>query len=342
MPGLDLVPFADQHLDDAARLLAARHARHCAAEPLLPAAFQDPAVARGAVEEAWRADGASGVVAEREGTVVGYLVGAPRNASWGPNIWVETAGHAVEEAETLRDLYGAAAARWVDAGATRHYALVPAAERPVRGADQGKGSGETGRFPQLSLTSPLVDAWFRLSFGLQHTLGIRETPLPAPTEGRVAVREARLDDVEGLVPLDLLGAHQAGSPTFASVPTTGPAELEEELAEEIGDPRAGLLVAELDGRIVGCASAAPVEYSSLHGGLARAEQACILGYAATVPEVRGSGAGLALTEGVYSWARERGYSTVVVDWRETNLLASRFWRGRGFRPTFLRLYRSIP
>jgi hypothetical protein len=26
----------------------------------------------------------------------------------------------------------------------------------------------------------------------------------------------------------------------------------------------------------------------------------------------------------------------------TNLLASRFWPARGFRPTFLRLYRSIP
>jgi hypothetical protein len=33
---------------------------------------------------------------------------------------------------------------------------------------------------------------------------------------------------------------------------------------------------------------------------------------------------------------------MVTDWRETNLLASRFWPKRGFRRTFLRLYRSIP
>jgi hypothetical protein len=33
---------------------------------------------------------------------------------------------------------------------------------------------------------------------------------------------------------------------------------------------------------------------------------------------------------------------MVTDWRETNLLSSRFWPARGFRPFFLRLYRSIP
>jgi ribosomal protein S18 acetylase RimI-like enzyme len=318
MPGLVLDRFADEHLDDAARLLAERHTRHRAAEPLLPAAFEDPAAARDAVEEAWSAESASGAVALRDGAVVGYLVGAPRSPSWGPNVWVETAGHAVDEAETLRDLYGAVAGRWVDAGATRHYALVPAFD------------------------AELVDAWFRLSFGLQHTLGLRATPSPAATDGRITVREARLEDVDPLLSLDLLAAHQAGSPTFAQMPQTDPAAAREELAEEIADPQAGLLVAELDGRIVGCASAAPIEYSSLHGGLARADDACILGYAATLPEVRGSGAGVALTEGVFDWARDHGYPTVAVDWRETNLLASRFWRGRGFRPTFLRLYRSIP
>ena len=36
MAGLEIVPFTDAHLDDAAALLAARHARHREAEPLLP------------------------------------------------------------------------------------------------------------------------------------------------------------------------------------------------------------------------------------------------------------------------------------------------------------------
>ena len=36
MAGLEIVPFNDAHLDDAAALLAARHERHREAEPLLP------------------------------------------------------------------------------------------------------------------------------------------------------------------------------------------------------------------------------------------------------------------------------------------------------------------
>jgi hypothetical protein len=58
--------------------------------------------------------------------------------------------------------------------------------------------------------------------------------------------------------------------------------------------------------------------------------------------VRGSGAGVALTHASFAWAKERGYETMVTDWRVTNLLSSRFWPKRGFRPTFFRLYRSIP
>ena len=64
--------------------------------------------------------------------------------------------------------------------------------------------------------------------------------------------------------------------------------------------------------------------------------------AATDPDVRGSGAGIALTEGAFAWARERGHEVMVTDWRVTNLLSSRFWPARGFRETFLRLYRHIP
>jgi GNAT superfamily N-acetyltransferase len=68
----------------------------------------------------------------------------------------------------------------------------------------------------------------------------------------------------------------------------------------------------------------------------------LLNWAATDPGVRGSGAGVALAEGSFAWARERGHQTMVVDWRVTNLLSSRFWPARGFRETFLRLYRHIP
>jgi hypothetical protein len=49
-----------------------------------------------------------------------------------------------------------------------------------------------------------------------------------------------------------------------------------------------------------------------------------------------------LTNAAFAWAHRAGYPMMVTDWRVPNLLASRFWPRRGFRTTFLRLYRSIP
>jgi GNAT superfamily N-acetyltransferase len=65
-------------------------------------------------------------------------------------------------------------------------------------------------------------------------------------------------------------------------------------------------------------------------------------FAVTLPESRGTGLGVALTDAGFAWAAAEGYQAMVTDWRVTNLLASRFWPRRGFRASVLRLYRSIP
>jgi hypothetical protein len=112
---LALRPFADEHVEAAGALLAARHRRQRATEPLLPARFEDVATASAAVEAVWRKESAAGTVALRDGRLVGYLVGAPRDdALWGANAWVELAGHAAERSEVVRDLYAALAAGWLD------------------------------------------------------------------------------------------------------------------------------------------------------------------------------------------------------------------------------------
>jgi GNAT superfamily N-acetyltransferase len=319
MPRLDVIPFGDEHLDPAARLLAERHRRHREAEPLLPESVDF----RAEIETLRQAKGASGVVALEDGRVVGYLVARRRDEPrWEGTVWVEPAGHAVAEPEHVLDLYAAAAHGWVEGGATRHYALVPATDRE------------------------LVDAWFRVGFGAQHALGIREVPPAAgtPPAAGIRIRRGLVEDAAAGEALSIaLDRHQSLSPVFSpAAPQPDPAELREEWIEEAEDPNAALIVAERDGRLIGLITAAPVEYSSAHVGLARPPEAGILGYAATLPGERGSGVGLALTEAVFDWARKRGYRTIVVDWRTTNLLASRFWRARGFRTSFLRLYRSIP
>jgi len=315
---LEVHPFSDEFLADAGALLAARHRAHRAAEPLLPERYEDVDAARAEVASLWASEAASGVVAVRDARVVGFLVGTRNDdAVWGAHVWIEPAGHAAVDAEDVRDLYAAASAAWVEAGRTRHYALVPASD------------------------ALLVDAWFRVGFGGQHAHGIRETP---DVDWPAGVRRAEPRDLDALVELHpLLWRQQDAAPVFAAAPLEDDdEELRRDLADAIVNPDFGELVAEVDGRVVGVFVVAPIELSSRNAGLARPEGATLLAWAATRPDVRGSGAGLALTEATFAWARERGYRVVVTDWRETNLLASRFWPARGFRRTFLRLYRSIP
>ena len=159
------------------------------------------------------------------------------------------------------------------------------------------------------------------------------------------VRLANEDDLDTLVELaPVLPDHQERAPVFGRTgrPRQTEDELRADLLEDMAKPEIGELVVEQDGRIVGAFDVVPVELSSVHVGLARPEGAAFLGWAATFPDVRGSGAGVALTDGAFAWARERGHATMVTDWRVTNLLSSRFWPKRGFRESFLRLYRHIP
>ena len=312
-------PFAEEHLDGAAVLLAARHAAGRRVEPALDPRYEEPDAARAEIAALLGRDESSGVVALRDGDVAGYLLGVPLDPMWGPNMWVESAGHAVTTPELVRDLYAAAAARWVEEGRTSHYAVVPA----------------TG--PEL------VDAWFRLGFGHQHVHAIRE-PLdeaPVPPEG-IVVRRARREDLDALARAELsLAEHQLLSPVFSQAAPPAFEEARAEWDEDFDDPTYTTFVAEQNGTVLGSAIGCAIEVSSLHRSLALPRGAGFLGFAAVLPEHRGLGAGRVLGETVLAWAKEAGYPAVVTDWRMTNLLSSRTWPRLGFRPTFYRLFRAI-
>ena len=314
---LEIRAFAEDYLGLAGSLLATRHREHRAAEPLLSERFEDPDATRGEVASLWVEEHASGAVALREGQVVGFLLGTRKDdRKWGANVWVEAAGYAVDEPELIRDLYAFSSQRWVDEGRTRHYALVP------RFGDQ-------------------VEAWFRLSFGAQQAHGIKAVELRAWPPG---TRHAEPVDLEALIELaPLVSDLHALAPVFSGVDRDDDGdELRAVLAAEIASDEVGELVYERDGQVVASFELAPVEKVSMHRGLAQPDGAACITWAASLPDVRGSGAGLVLTEAALAWAREQGYARIVTDWRETNLLASRFWPSRGFRRSFLRLYRSIP
>ena len=312
MLGLRLEPFSSRHVDDAAELLARRHERHLAQEPLLQ---REPDF-RAEVEQAAGDEGASGSVLVDDGGLQGYLLASPRQLTNTGLSWhvVGFAGLAFEgDPELLRDLYAHAAGRWVEDGHTRHGVYVPSSE------------------------PDLVDAWFRLTFGASGITAARETAVE-PFEAGVAVRDGRPDDLEAAVRLDQdMADAMRPAPSFSGQDPTSTAELQDEWRDTWDEGQFKHFVAETDSRIVGHA----VLYTG-RSGIRIPEGSIDLAAASTEPAARGTGVGRALTAHVLAWAHEHGYGSMTTDWRMTNLLASRFWPKRGFRPTFLRMYRSIP
>ena len=305
---MEIVPFADEQLEGAAALLAERHAAHRAVEPLLP--DRSDFVAEIAKER----EDATGAVAISDGAVVGYLLGQHRDTWMGRHIWSGVAGQAVREPELARDIYAVAAERWVESGFTRHFVFVP------------------------SHDTDLIDAWFRLCFGASAALAIRETGPEEPFEAGVEIRHGTRDDYpEGARLEREMSRSMQPSPSFSGIELQTLEEVVAEWLEDTNDEDYELFLAERDGRVVG-----QFLLYRRPPDIRVPANSIDLSQASTEPEARGAGVGRALTAHVIRWAYEHGCPTMTTDWRMTNLWASRFWPQRGFRPVFLRLYRSIP
>lgn len=252
-----------------------------------------------------------GRVATRGGEALAYLAGAvdgeTKIARW------LFAGHAAREPEALRDLLAAQANEF---GVSRFMLTVPATDRA------------------------LIDVWFSLAFGCQAVWAVREVEPSEPIDFDGTIRPATPDDAEAAIDFDeILYAHQAGTPSFSGFATPSREELRTDWADVWDAPETYRpFVAERNGRVVALLAL----YRRPEGDLRVPENNVDLAFAATRGDVRGTGAGLALTAHAMNWAHANGFTSMTVDWRSVNLLSSRFWPRRGFRAQYLRLYRAVP
>lgn len=254
----------------------------------------------------------SGAEARRGGERIAHLVGALGEApSRGRHAWVGLGDHSLalgEAPDVLADVYAAAGAPWVADGYLTHIVEVPA----------------DGPLPQL---------FFALGFGQEQVHASAPVRVEEPTAPAGAtVRRAQPADIELL--LDVVGAigeHQVGPPVWSGLPAPAREDLRDDWVEFLEDETAVILVAEQGGAALG--------YAAFHAG--ERPGVAHLPVAGTRPDVRGSGLGVALVEHALHEAHRAGFVTVELDWRSTNLLASRFWPKRGFTPTHLRLRRDV-
>lgn len=326
---LDMQRFADEHLDAAGELLAARHRADRERTPLLSPRFGEAAIARRAVEAAWRMPDAEGRAAFVDNHMVGYLIGAPKfDVVMGRTAWVTLAGHALardQSVEVYRELYASLSPVWLAKGLFAQYALIPAGDQAA------------------------LMAWFALSFGQEQCYGLRAlteadaTPPPAESaDALLVIRRATPDDLDAMVAVaDTIPRYQTGSPVYAPFlrETMTPDGLRADYSELLGDPAVALWLALRVGRIIGYQLYTPEPASEDNPLIA--EQMIELAIGATLPEARRQGVGRALTAQGFAWAYAQGARVCLTDWRVTNLLASRFWPTRGFAPAAYRLVRRI-
>jgi len=330
---IEMVPFCDRHLEEAAALLARRHHNDRVLEPALPERFTQGAVARAAVEVTWSKPEAYGMVALDVGGMIGYLIGVPQiDSIWGRSVWVPLAGHAVDRThspEVYRDLYAALSPLWVAHGCYAHYALIPASDRSA------------------------LDAWFALSFGKEHAHGICETAdasaLSPPIDPTLTIRRAELADLDASIELDeVIPRHQSRAPVYAPfwfddyAPFGKKEAIRQESLEFLQDERVKVWLALRNGRIVGSQLFMPAfPHFDPIDTMMIPEQCSFLGAATTREEEQGRGVGRALTAHGLAADHVMGYTHCLTDWRVTNLLSSRFWPRQGFRPVAYRLSRRL-
>jgi GNAT superfamily N-acetyltransferase len=286
---------------DPARLAPLLEARHRLHRAAEP--MLAAANAQAAVRAVLAPESASGVVAVRGDEVVGFLVAELRETEfWGHHAWIDYAG------------YAAAAPAWIEAGARLHLPLVPAL-------------GE------------LLDPWYRLGFGQMQEHAIRASGASEPVlPDGVTIRAAGKADLERVA--DELGAvvwdHQMLSPTFSGASPLEPERIRADWLQAFEDPSDMLFVAERGEELLGHVL---LYHEPPPLGVPR--DAVNLSLMAVAPAARGQGVGVALSDHACRWAAESGYGSITIDWRVANLLSSRFWPARGFRPTFLRLHRMV-
>ncbi len=321
---LEIVPFEEEMAPAAADLLAQRHRRDRAALPILPARFENAAVAENAVRAVLARPLAHGAAAVRDGRLVGYMIGDMDLAEiWGRSGWVRLPGCAVapdEDVDLVRDLYAALGRRWLDFGCFSHYAVVSPAD------------------------PALLHAWHSLTFGIQQVYALR--PLDDLDGGNVAlpsgveIRRAKPDDRALLADFsDIIWRHQVQGPVWGMTLPEDVAEMREGWAELLDEPDWTVWLAFLDGQPVGIQGYHPEAESD--DDMLVGEGCAALSVAGTREAVRGLGIGQAMTRRGLAALRAEGYRVCLADWRSTNLLSSRFFPRQGFAPAAYRLNRLI-
>ncbi len=296
-------------IDQVVRRVNERLGEDARRNPLLNANFSNDhfaAALRDASAQTW-------VALNDGGAVVGHLFGALLDSpEYGRGAWVGPDGVSFESPAVLDALYAEAGTAWIDRQAIEHYAWV---------------------FDDPADTTP----WYELGFARMHVRGVHAL---GPTESTAlpfgyTLRRGGPSDLELALELDrVLDEAQQRGPSFALF--VEHASRPDEMLEMLEDPDVRYYVVEHEGR--GVAQCLTFGLEARRGSFDNALHLSALSVRA---EHEHHGVARALVDRALREGFDDGFRHVETNWRVTNHRAAAFWLRYGFRPTYVRLHRTI-
>ena len=310
---IEVVPFTDDHLEEAARMVAARYQAERSLEQSLPVRFESPEAIMPLMHKV--TERGPGVAAIRDGGLVGFLLTHLSLFREARSAYTPDCGHAAEAVgrrDIYRSMYASLSRVWLAHGCFDHGITLLAHEREA------------------------LDAWFSLGFGLTVIDVLRDVrPVRGPAAA-IDIRRATPKDVDLVATLEIaLRRYLAMAPIFI------PLVVDEGRASRqrwLSDPGKSLWLA--------FRADEPVAYVCLEPSrcevmpIADEGTVAITG-AFTKERLRGRGIGTALLNRALEWASSAGYQHCSVDFESANIPGSRFWLGRGFQPVCYSLTRRV-
>jgi len=318
-----ILPFTNDMIPEAGRLLADRQARNRIQLPLLPTRFEDPQVAATAVDTLWKEKYKSGYASFRDGKMIAYLIGETASQTWGRSGYVYMPGYAVANGESsalLQDLYARLGDDWIKKGCFNHYLYISAAE------------------------ANLLSALFDLGFGKERVdalIDLRSAniaEMAAPKD--ISIRKAVPGDNALTGSFSNIIFHALGSAPYWH--PTMPEDWDELLEgwSELPDEKDWTVWLGLEGEeALGMIGFCPEEEKDTQ--MLASSRTIYLSVAATKPAARGRGINTALAWHGLKCAQEDGYEICYTNWISPNLLASRFWPRFGFKDVAYRVAKKV-
>ena len=310
----EVVGLKAEHLPKAAALFLAGYREKREREPTLPSRHEDARVVLAKLMDL--AQRSLGVVAIRNGRLVGFLLGQTlpsfrgKRTAYSPE-WANAA-----QADGRRDIYLAMYAglssRWVADGCLTHLISF------------------------LAHDGQVADGLSWMEFGLTAVDAIRDLRAVAGTAADVPIRRAGGDDAEAVLTLcRALQEHLAAAPIFR--PLTD--RMERNMVEKrLADSNCALWLAWCDDEPAAYMHIQPANPTAAY--IIEDPKTASIKAAFTKECYRGRGLGLALLNRALEWALSAGYERCAVDFEPQNIPAARFWM-KHFRPVCYTMIRRV-